>query len=239
MAKRKTKLEEWGESELDLRSMSNEALRETLRATLTGTSRRIASLKKNKSFSYAMFRYEQEMQKTFINGVDGIKNLLNVDVNTDMREGYRKLLQQAVKTTHNFWASKTATKAGARKEQMEQSARIFGVDNRGRPNHVMTFEESKKYWSLYDEYYNMFPDRSRRDSDRVQRYLGEVFAQTPYSLVKNPKRRKNFDFVQVLADVRERLMQDELMQEMRDRIEHLNEPSFRLKVGADDDDIDI
>lgn len=235
----KTKLEEWGDEQIDLRSMSNAELRAVLKDSLTGTSRRISSLKRNESFSYAMFRYEQDMAKTFVNGNAGLKKLLSVDPDKDRSRSYRELLQKAVKITHNFWASATSTKAGARKEQVEQSKRIFGVDKRGNPNRIISFEESKDFWALYDEYYNRFPDKQRRDSDRVQRMLGEFFSDPMRRYTRKRYANEEIPFVDMLNEVRTKLKALEWADEERDLEIAKQQPQFRLKVGADDDDIDI
>ena len=191
MAK-KTWAETWGSKPVDY-YRPVEALEKELRKLRTLTARRIASLKKNKAFSYATYQYEQNMKQNFL-------------VRKPVSEmGYRQI-ERELRIIHDFWAAKTSTLKGAREEQLEQSARIFGgkTDKNGRiiPTRILSYEESKKFWAAKEEFYRLNPDATARfDSHRVQTIIGEAMEQ----VMTGPE----LDIIHLLKTVRQQLDAEE------------------------------
>lgn len=187
MAK-KTWAETWGSKPVDY-SRPQETLAKELQKLRNLTARRVASLKKNKAFSYATYQYEQNMKQNFL-------------VRKPVSEmGYRQI-ERELRIIHDFWASKTSTLKGAREEQLEQSARIFGgkTDKNGRiiPTRILSYEESKKFWAAKDEFYRLNPDATARfDSHRVQTLIGEAMEQGMTG--------SDLDLMLLLQTVRQRL----------------------------------
>ena len=159
---KKTWAEAWGEEQPDY-SMGKSAMKKLLRKIRTSTARRVQSLSKQKSFSYAARQFDQSMKKTYLGGKTPNLNTMT----------YRQM-ERELRMHHQFWSSKTATVKGAREEQIEQSKRIFGMKG-GKPTRVMTYEESVAFWKAYDEFYNMYKNStSRFDSTRIQQVLGNA-----------------------------------------------------------------
>ena len=160
MAK-KTWAERWGESEVDY--SNKETVEKTLRKIRNLTARRVASLRGSDSFSFAEDQLTKQMKKLYMFGKL-----------PDLEQLGWQTKEQELRLYHQFWASKTATKAGSRNEQIRQSIRLFGTDSRGKPLRLLTIEEGRAYWDVYDKYYELHGEESTHlDSNRVQRILGE------------------------------------------------------------------
>lgn len=159
----KTWAEKWGASNVDYTVGKNE-LADMLKKVRSSTARRVASLKKSGAFSYAAMQFEQAMKKTYFNGQM-----------PDISKMSWQSIERELRSHHQFWASKTSSASGARKEQIEQSKRIWGVDKKGKPLKVMTFDESKAFWSAYDEFNELYKGQlARYDSNRIQQAVGTV-----------------------------------------------------------------
>lgn len=52
----------------------------------------------------------------------------------------------------DFFKSQSSTVSGSKKILEEQSKRIFGVDEKGKPLYKMNTEQARSYWALYKEY---------------------------------------------------------------------------------------
>lgn len=178
--------EKWGSQPVDY-NRPREVLEKELRKLRNLTARRTASLSKKNAFSYALYQYDQNMKKNFL-------------VRQDVAELTRNQLEKELRIIHDFWSSKTSTYKGAREEQIIQSTRIFGKTKAGKPRRVLTIEEARKFWSVYDEFYNMYKEGTAKyDSNRVQQIIGEAYVEKDFS---------NIDMVQFLDEVRTRLEQD-------------------------------
>ena len=194
---RKTWAEKWGEEQPDY-SMGKGSMKKLLKKVRTMTARRVQSLNKKNAFSYAAQQFNQSMKRTYLNGTaPSLENMT-----------YRQM-ERELRMHHQFWSSKTATERGSRAEQVEQSKRIFGTDAKGRPIRVMTFEESKLFWSAYEEFFNMYKNSSAAfDSDRIQQAIGEAMAAedgyfSPY-----------VDLVYILDEAKETLKSRQELEEL-------------------------
>ena len=160
MAK-KTWAERWGSRDVDYSNA--ESVYSQLRKLRNLTQRRLESLENNESFSFAKYQLDQILKKNYLNG-----QLPDID---KMKWQDR---ERELRWYHQFWASQTSTVAGSKKEQIRQSIRIFGADKRGKPNRLLTLEEGRTYWEVYDKYYELHGSESTHlDSNRVQRIIGE------------------------------------------------------------------
>lgn len=160
MAK-KTWAERWGSRQVDY--SSKESVYSQLRKIRKLTERRLASLENHESFSFAKYQLDQILKKNYLNG-----RLPDIDTMT-WQDREREL-----RWYHQFWASKTATLSGSKQEQIRQSIRLFGADKRGRPARLLTLEEGRTYWEVYNKYYELHGAESTHlDSNRVQRIIGE------------------------------------------------------------------
>lgn len=75
----------------------------------------------------------------------------------------------------SFFQAKTSTEKGIREVNRQQDISIFGADTRGRPRKSMSNEERTRFWSLYDEYENMYKGiNTRYSSSSVQQMLGQI-----------------------------------------------------------------
>lgn len=178
--------EKWGSQSVDY-NRPREELEKELKKLRNLTTRRTASLSKKNAFSYALYQYDQNMKKNFL-------------VRKDVTELTRNQLEKELRIIHDFWSSKTSTYKGAREEQIIQSTRIFGVTKAGKPRRILTIEEARKFWLVYDEFHNMYKEGTAKyDSNRVQQIIGEAYVEKDFS---------NIDMVQFLDEVRTRLERD-------------------------------
>ena len=110
-----------------------------------------------------------------------------------------------------FFSSESSTIKGARNIIREQSARIFGENEAGKPNYVMSASQAAEYWATYNEYMSLYKTDSRFDSYRIQQLLG-VYVLNSKDFKKN---RRADDFFFTAGDferVHEKLMElDEIM----------------------------
>lgn len=160
MAK-KTWAERWGESDVDYSNKLEVA--KLVKKLRNLTARRLASLNKSNSFSYAAHQLTEQLKELYMFGK--LPSIENTSWQT---------LEKELRHYHDFWSSKTASKAGAKKEQIAQSARIFGTDVKGRPVRTLTLQEGREYWKAYKQFYELYGhEATHLDSNRVQRILGE------------------------------------------------------------------
>jgi len=186
---KQTWAESWGSKPVDY-DRDPEELAKELKKVRNMTARRVSSLNKTKAFSFAAFQYEQTMKKQYIHGKQPNINTMKYQA-----------IEKELRIHHQFWSAQTATKRGAYKEQVAQSKRIFGVDSKGKPTRLMTFDEGKEFWSAYYEFANMYKkEKTYLDSNRVQRILGETS-----ELLKGDSE---IDLVKLLAITREVLQAD-------------------------------
>lgn len=75
-----------------------------------------------------------------------------------------------------FFDSQSSTVPGARKIQIEQDKRIFGINEKGKPAQRMTLEQRTNFWAAYDEFVKMQKESYVRNmgSDTIQQYLGQM-----------------------------------------------------------------
>lgn len=87
----------------------------------------------------------------------------------------RNRMQSEIFHIQEFFQSETGEVSGARKVMREQDARIFGVNEKGKPNARMSIEERTRFWQVYDEYMRMHPKNDNPYmSGKIQQYLGEI-----------------------------------------------------------------
>lgn len=178
--------EKWGSNPVDY-SRPREVLERELKKLRNLTARRTASLSKKNAFSYALYQYDQNIKKNFL-------------IRQPVEQMTYKQIEKELRIIHDFWSSKTSTYKGAREEQLLQSARIFGTNKSGKPKKTLTIEEARKFWSVYDEFYNMYKEGTAKyDSNRVQQIIGEEYSEKNFAEV---------DMVQFLDDVHKRLEED-------------------------------
>lgn len=164
---KRTWAEKWGAVEPDY-TIGKKSMASLLKKVRTATARRVASLSKKKAFSYAAQQYTQSIKKTYMSG-----NLPKIE-----NMSYKQM-ERELRYHHQFWSSKTSSESGSRSEQIEQSSRIFGVDAKGKPRRLMSFDESKAFWAAYEEFYNMYKDSSARfDSSRIQQAIGSAMSSS-------------------------------------------------------------
>lgn len=205
MATRRTWAEKWGQSNPDY-TIGKKSMASLLKKVRSSTTRRISSLTKKKSFSYAANQFNQSIKKTYLNG-----QMPKIE---DMSY---KQMERELRYHHQFWSSKTATESGARAEQIEQSKRIFGVDKKGRPLRLMSFEESRAFWAAYEEFYNMYKDSTARfDSSRVQQAMGAAMSS------RDGYFDRDADLVKILSNTMERLKYQSEMEEQGYEFQNFN-----------------
>ena len=205
MATRQTWAEKWGQSNPDY-TIGKKAMASLLKKVRSSTTRRISSLAKKKSFSYAANQFNQSIKKTYLAGkMPSVENM-----------SYKQM-ERELRYHHQFWSSKTATERGARSEQVEQSKRIFGVDERGRPLRVMSFDESRAFWAAYEEFFNMYKDSTARfDSSRVQQAIGSAMS------MRDGFIDKEADLVKVLSEAMESLEYQSALEEQGYEFQNFN-----------------
>lgn len=146
-------------------------LLKTIRGQVTRTRKKLGG-----NFSYAREALDRELNEMY-KGKKPSTAKLNASLVTKELAKYQ-----------SFFASKTSSAAGATQEQIEQSKRIFGVTENGEARRVLTFEESKAFWSLYESFYELHPNAfGRFDSDRVQQVLSQymLFDELSTDEIKN------------------------------------------------------
>ena len=138
-----------------------QALRAALVSLRRGISARKGSFTRAGWYSYALGRYEDE-------------SLFGQEKRPKIESLSRNQLIMEIIKAQKFYSAETSTLAGAIKVQRDVERRLFGVDS----SRHMTLEESRDYWSLYDEYKRLHADMYYRlGSDRLQRLLAEQVLQ--------------------------------------------------------------
>lgn len=169
MAK-KTWAEKWGSSPVNY-NRPPEALAKELKKIRTLTARRVKSLNKGKYFSYAAEAYNQNMKQLYINGkAPYIKDMSYQQIEKELR------------VHHGFWEAKTSTSLGAKSEIVNQSINFFGKTAKGKPVHIMTTDEAREAWKLFNEFYNMYKESTAKyDSFRLQTMIGAAMKDTYFN----------------------------------------------------------
>ena len=101
-----------------------------------------------------------------------------------IRSMTRGELQNELVRLQDFFESETSTVPGARRVQVEQDRRIFGVktesgisytEKSGRPVNRMSVEQRRSFWAAYMEYTSLKGEAYTRNlSDVIQQFLGEM-----------------------------------------------------------------
>lgn len=78
-----------------------------------------------------------------------------------------------------FFGSKSSTVSGAREIMLQQDARIFGVDEAGKPLKRMTRKERENFWSLYDEFLtsDTYAALGYANYPKLQQEIGKIVKQ--------------------------------------------------------------
>lgn len=107
-----------------------------------------------------------------------------------------------------FFQDETSSEEGIKKVNKEQDIRIFGTDDKGRPNRTMTGEERQKFWSLYEEFQNQQPTaNSKYGSESIQQMVAEAM----FDPGANPRE----NLVDFLDRVEERLSKKQTEENLR------------------------
>lgn len=79
----------------------------------------------------------------------------------------------------DFFKSQSSTLSGSKKILEEQSKRIFGVDEKGKPLYKMNTEQSRSYWALYKEYESLASTGFVKNfnSNTIQSVVGEYLIE--------------------------------------------------------------
>lgn len=169
MAKKKklTKAEQIAKMSIEIFSKikNDEAGRKDLiqyvRTLRSGYNRRVSSFKRKGLKSYAQMSLE--------------KSVPNSIRNTPVNKLTRNQLILEIARYSKFFNDATSSESGIKEINRQQDIRIFGKDKRGRPLKTMTQEEREKYWDLYEEFRNMFPQwRTQPFSESVQQLLADA-----------------------------------------------------------------
>jgi hypothetical protein len=74
-----------------------------------------------------------------------------------------------------FLQSKTSNVKGARKANIEEDARIFGVTKKGRPKYRMNAQQRTDFWKVYLEFVHQHPTATNLfQSEQIMQHLGEM-----------------------------------------------------------------
>lgn len=202
---KQTWAESWGSKPVDYNRTTDELAKE-LKKVRNLTSRRVASLNRKKSFSFASYQYDQSMGKQYIHGKQ-----------PDIKTMSYQAIEKELRIHHQFWSSETATEKGSKSQQIAQSKRIFGVDQKGRPRRLMSFDEGKAFWAAYYEFQNLYrADKTYLDSNRIQRILGETMFGT---------ESEDFDLLRALQITRDIAVED------YNRVSPFNTDALRDKIS--------
>lgn len=144
-----------------------------LRTLNSGYNRRISSFRRNHLVSHAEISFEASFAKSPRKELV-VKNLT------------RNQLLLEIARYSKFFNDKTSSVAGIKEVNKEQDKRIFGTDKRGRPLKTMTAEERTLYWTIYDEFKNMFPEwRGQPYSESIQTLLADVMFEQDFEGFKD------------------------------------------------------
>ena len=111
----------------------------------------------------------------------------------------RNEIQHNIKIVKGFLEHRTSTITGIKAERKETSARIFGVDKRGRPKYEFkNKEEERRFWSAYSEFIHQNPSWALQ-SDKVQQFLAQEtfwktkdFSQSDFNTILASLNRMEF-----------------------------------------------
>lgn len=108
-----------------------------------------------------------------------------------------------------FFGSKSSTVAGARDIMLQQDARIYGVDEYGKPLKRMTRKERDNFWALYDEFLtsDTYAALGYANYPKLQQEIGKIVKQRR----RDPKTGKfvGFDLGKAMQELAVALGGDE------------------------------
>ena len=112
--------------------------------------------------------YSSALENNLPRGIPAIK-----------RNSSRNEIQHNIASVRSFMESPTSTLTGIKTQRKVTSARIFGVDKKGRPKYTFSgVEEERRFWSAYHEFMNQNPTYLF-ESNRVRQFLAqETFWKT-------------------------------------------------------------
>lgn len=176
MAKKITKAEKISSIPYEkISSLKGESGKSTLigyiRTLRSSYKRRVGSFKRNNLVSHAQIAFEREIPKT------KPVQLTKMTRNQLLLEFFRYA---------QFFNSDTSSIEGIKNVNSQQDKRLFGTDQKGRPNYRMTNEERILFWDTYEEYKNQFPADVNQvySSEYVQQYVADaLFGQGRISSV--------------------------------------------------------
>ncbi len=110
-----------------------------------------------------------------------------------------------------FFRSEGSTVPGARKIAIEADRRIFGVDEKNRPLHRMTVDQSRDFWKAYNEFKNITSESYVRNmgSNRVQQMLAQM-------ALPSLKSGKDFFDSKFFSDLRARVEERKQYEDWQD-----------------------
>lgn len=157
--------------------------------------RRVLSFKRNGLVSHAQIALEREIPRT---------------KQVQLTEMTRNQLLLEFFRYATFFNSETSTAEGIKRLNREQDARIFGVDNKGRPRSTMSKEERTLFWDTYEEYKNQFPAdvNQQFSSEQTQQFIADaIFGKNSISSI---------GLVDFLSQVRDRLQSNKEAEDIQD-----------------------
>lgn len=157
--------------------------------------RRVLSFKRNGLVSHAQIALEREIPRT---------------KQVQLTEMTRNQLLLEFFRYATFFNSETSTAEGIKRLNREQDARIFGVDNKGRPRLTMSKEERILFWDTYEEYKNQFPAdvNQQFSSEQTQQFIADaIFGKNSISSI---------GLADFLSQVRDRLQSNKEAEDIQD-----------------------
>lgn len=131
-----------------------------VRTLRTGYVRRVASFRRRGIYSYAQDAFER-------NAPEGLPEKL--------KDYTRNQLIGEIARYQHFFSSQTSSLEGINAVNEAQDARIFG-EKKGDPIDTFTQSQRRKFWSLYDEYKNIYKDGiATYTSETVQQFLASAY----------------------------------------------------------------
>lgn len=92
-----------------------------------------------------------EERRYYSNAYENIKEYYSKKGTPDVDNMPIEKIKSELYKLHDFFNAQGSTVSGARKIAKEQDIRIFGENPQGRPNYIMTSEQRKVFWNVYDE----------------------------------------------------------------------------------------
>ena len=136
----------------DIYSMDGDSARFLLERMRVQYERRAATHERAASKNQYGFNLKPDQSRMYYsNAYENIKASYEKNPMKDVDSMRIEQVKAELSRLNSFYNSAGSTVTGARKISRDQDVRIFGADEKGRPNFTMNAEQRNAFWRVYEE----------------------------------------------------------------------------------------